>query len=257
MAYALITGASKGIGRAIAHELAKKGFHLLLVARSNELLLQASEELSSKHKVDVAYLSVDLSQKGAAHQVADWCLSKSPDLSILVNNAGYGLSGDLQRYPLQEHLDMMQVNMSVVVELSYLLLPQLRKQPQAYLLNIASSAAYQAVPYLGIYAASKAFVVNFSRSLRFELRNSSVSVTCISPGATDTAFTTRAGVGAKALKASAKLNMKAEAVAALAVNAMFEKKAETITGFINKLGAFFVWLLPKNLVEKTAAQIYE
>jgi len=152
---------------------------------------------------------------------------------------------------------MIQVNDRVPVELCSLFLPMLSKQSKGYILNIASSAAYQAVPGLGTYSASKAFILYFSRALHYELRNTNVSVTAVSPGGTATDFANRANVGKKAVRAGEKLNMTPEAVARLAVNAMYARKTEIITGFVNKLGAFFVWLLPKKLAEKTAASLYE
>ena len=152
---------------------------------------------------------------------------------------------------------MMQVNMNAVVELTYHFLPVLKQQPKAYIMNIASSAAYQAVPYLGLYAATKTFVLQFSRALHYELRNSSVSVTCISPGATDTDFANRAKVGPKALKAADKFNMTPVKVAAIAVDSMFSGKTEVVTGFINKLGAFITRILPKKVIENGAAKLYE
>lgn len=257
MSLALITGASKGIGKAIAFQLAAKGNNLLLVARNEQLLQSVAEEIKKVYPIAVDCFAIDLSQQGAAKKIFDWCQQKRYAVSILVNNAGYGLSGKFETYSLTDHLQMMQVNMNAVVELTHLFLPQLKRQPQAYILNIASSAAYQAVPYLSIYAASKAFVLQFSRGLNYELKNTPVSVTCISPGSTDTDFASRANVGDKGLKAAKKVNMTPEEVASIAVNAMYTKKSEVITGLINKLGAFFVWLLPKRLVENTAAKIYE
>jgi len=147
--------------------------------------------------------------------------------------------------------------MIVPVKLCKLFLPALRLQPKAYILNIASSAAYQAVPCLSLYAATKAFLLSFSRGLRQELRQSNVSVTCISPGSTDTDFSKRAQIGIKGLKAAEKINMTPEAVARIAVKSMFAGKTEVITGAINKLGAFLVWLSPKSLVERTAMKIYQ
>ena len=124
------------------------------------------------------------------------------------------------------------------------------------ILNIASSAAYQAVPGLSLYAASKAFVLSFSRGLQFELRNSTVTVTTVCPGGTDTDFANRAQLGPKAVKAGEKLNMQADEVAKMALDAMYAGKTELITGILNKLGAALVWLMPKKIVEKTAAGIY-
>ncbi|MFY7900098.1 MAG: SDR family NAD(P)-dependent oxidoreductase [Chitinophagaceae bacterium] len=256
MQYALITGASKGIGKEIAIELAKRGYHLLLVARSSNLLAELAGNIQQHYAVSVDYCAIDLAKTNAAKTLFNWCSEKNYSIHILVNNAGYGLSGLFSSYSIEEHQAMMQVNMQVPVELVHSFLPMLQKQNKAYILNIASSAAYQAVPGLSVYAASKAFILNFSRGLQYELRNTKVSVTAVSPGATDTDFPNRANVGEKALKTAEKVNMSAEEVAKIAVNAMFTKKTEVVAGFINQLGAFLVWLLPKKLAEKTAAGIY-
>lgn len=257
MSFALITGASKGIGKAIAENLAAKGYPLLLIARSEDLLQQVSEEIEAKAKVEVKYLAIDLSSITAAQKVFDWCLQNNFSISVLVNNAGYGLSGAFESYPLVQHVNMLQVNCTTLVQLTYLFLPTLKQQPKAYILNIASSAAYQAVPYLSLYAASKSLVLSFSRALRYELRKSSVSVTCVCPGATDTDFNTRAKIGAKAMKTAQKVMMTPDQVGKAAVDAMLNKKAEVITGAINKVGGFLTWLLPKKVLEGGAARLYE
>ena len=257
MHYALITGASKGIGKAMAHELASRKVNLLLVARSGSLLAELAETLVKQYGINAAFLAIDLSSPSAPMDIFKWVSSREFPVNILINNAGYGLSGDFASYTAEEHGEMMRVNMRAPVELTSLLLPLLRVQKAAYILNVASSAAYQAVPGLSVYAASKAFIVSFSRGLAHELRNTSISVTVVSPGGTDTDFANRAQVSEKAVKAGEKLNMTAEAVAKIAINAMFDRKKEVITGFVNKLGAFLVWVLPKRLVEATAAGIYE
>jgi uncharacterized protein len=257
MDYALITGASKGIGKAIAEELARRKFNLLLVARSGDLLQQVSNDLAARYGVNVDCVALDLSAPDAAQRVVDWCNSKQYSVGVLVNNAGYGLSGPFEKYSLADHLNMMQLNMATLVSLTRLLLPELRRQSKGYILNIASSAAYQAVPGLSLYAATKSFVLAFSRGLHQELHKSNVSVTCLSPGATDTDFPNRAQIGEKGMKAAQKLNMTPAAVASIGVKAMLAGRAEVITGFVNKLGAAMAWLLPKTLVERTAMKIYE
>lgn len=257
MQYALITGASKGIGRAITEELASRNHHILLVARSGTLLKELADELSGKYNIKADWLAIDLSAPGSPAGIVSWIKEKGYEVNILVNNAGYGLSGNFEQYSVEEHRAMMQVNMTVPLELTGMLLPELKKQPAGYILNIASSAAYQAVPGLTTYAATKSFLLSFSRGLQYELRKSNVSVTVVSPGGTDTDFANRAKVAGKAVKAGEKLNMTPKVVAKLAVNAMFARKTEIITGFVNKLGAFLVWLLPKKLAEKTAAGLYE
>lgn len=257
MAYALITGASKGIGLAIAEELARRKFDLLLVARSASLLQAIAQRLATTSGVKTDFLAIDLAETGAAQRVFDWCKTRQYDVQLLVNNAGYGLSGPFETHTLVEHIDMMQVNMTALVELSYLFLPQLRQQSRAYILNIGSSAAYQAVPGLSLYAASKGFVLQFSRGLRQELKRSPVSVTCVCPGATDTGFVERAQVGEKGRKAASQVNMTPQVVAQQAVEATLAGKAEVVTGLVNKFGKLMAWLLPKGPVEQIAGSIYE
>lgn len=256
MKYALITGASKGIGKAMAEILAAKKNNLLLIARSSDLLETLAQTLRSQYQIEVDWLSVDFTEVGAAYKIHQWCKERNYSIDILINNAGYGLSGPFEGYTAKEHTDMMQVNMNVLVELCSLFLPELKKAPKASILNIASSAAYQAVPGLSLYAASKTFVLSFSRGLHYELRHTNVRVTTVCPGGTETDFANRANLNDKARKAGAKLNMTAEKVAKMAIDAMYAGKTEKITGFINQLGAAFVWLLPKKLAEKTAAGIY-
>ena len=257
MSFALVTGASKGIGKSIALELASRKTDLLLVARNEELLRSLSENIRNEFSVKCHFLSLDLSAPNAPLQVFNWCRSNGYDVNILVNNAGYGLSGAFDKYSLEDHLNMMQLNMNVVVEMTYHCLPDLKKHPRAYILNIASSAAYQAVPFLSAYAASKSFVLQFSRGLHLELKGTTVSVTCVSPGATDTSFVDRANIGAKGLELAGKFNMQPAEVAKIAVNAMFKGKTEVITGFLNKVGAALAWLLPKKTIEKASAKIYQ
>lgn len=257
MAYALITGASKGIGLAIAEELARRKFDLILVARSESLLQDISSRLASTYSIKTDFLALDLAQAGAALRVVEWLQGKKYAIQMLVNNAGYGLSGPFVKHSLAEHLDMMQLNMTALVELTYLFLPQLQQQSKAYILNIGSSAAYQAVPGLSLYSASKVFVLQFSRGLRQELKRSAVSVTCVCPGSTDTAFVDRAQIGEKGRKAAKQVNMTPQEVARQAVEATLSGKAEVVTGMLNKLGKLMAWLMPKGIVEKTAGSIYD
>jgi short-subunit dehydrogenase len=257
MPFALITGASKGIGKAIARDLAARGYDLLLVARSEDLLKETASEIAAGSQVDCQWLALDLSGDQAAAKVYAYCKQHALPVSILVNNAGYGLSGPFEKYTAETHAEMLHLNIVTLVCLTRLFLPELRKQPAAYMLNIGSSAAYQAVPFLSAYAASKSFVLNFSRGLRGELKGTNVSVTCVCPGPTDTNFVNRANIGEKGQKAAARFNMSPEAVAHIAVDSLFKRKTEVITGGMNKLSAFFAWLLPKSLVEGIAKKLYD
>lgn len=257
MNYALITGASKGIGKSMAEELAKRGHAVLLIARSEDLLKELADQLSNQYKVSTAYFAIDLSDKNAATTIFDWCNTNHYSVDMLINNAGYGLNGLLEDYTLQEHLDMMQVNMNSVIELTYLFLPSLKKLPRAYIGNIASGAAYQAVPGLNVYAATKAFVLSFSRGLAYELRNTTVSVSCVCPGSTDTQFAQRANVvNEKAVKLAKKFNMDPVDVARIGVDGILAGKIEIVPGMVNKLAKVLSNILPDSLLEKSAAGIY-
>jgi short-subunit dehydrogenase len=257
MPFALITGASKGIGKSIAEELAARGYDLLLVARSKDLLAQVSEEINTATKRTCYWLALDLASDQAPREVYAWCQQNQYPVSVLVNNAGYGLSGPFEKYSSVETAEMLHLNIITLTTLTRLFLPDLLKQPAGYILNIGSSASYQAVPLLSAYAASKAYVLSFSRGLWQELRKTNVSVTCVCPGPTDTNFVNRANVGTKGQKAAERFNMKPQTVAHIAVESLFRRRPEVITGASNKLGAFFAWLLPKTVVEGIAKKLYD
>ena len=257
MPYALVTGASRGIGRALALELARRGFNVLLAARSEDQLEQVAVEVCRQHGREARVLALDLAQPGAAARLAEWALGQAADLAVVVNNAGYGLWGRFEELPLAQQHNMLQLNMHLPVELLHALLPVLRRQPRAFVLNVASTAAYQAVPTLTLYAASKAFLLSFSRGLRYELRDTAVSVTCLSPGATTTDFADRAGMNADLQATANKVSMTPEQVAEIGVRALLAGEAEVIPGALNKVSAKLTSLVPKSLTERIAAGIYE
>jgi short-subunit dehydrogenase len=258
MAFALVTGASKGIGKAISVELAKRKFDLILVARSQNLLQQLAVELSQQYQVTVKYLAIDLSAEDAISQILSFIEKENLALRILVNNAGYGLWGRFEKLSLKEQINMLRLNNENLVSLTYSLLPLLQKQNRSYILNVASTTAYQAIPYLSVYAASKAFVVSFSRGLAGELKGSGTSVTCLSPGSTDTNFMLVAGMNTpKLINSASKVSMQPDEVATQAVKALFNNQVEFIPGLINKITAYANNFLPKKLVEGIAANIYK
>jgi short-subunit dehydrogenase len=260
MSYALITGGSKGIGKAIAEGLAAKKYNILLVARSENLLKENAAELEKKFGVKTDFFVADISANDSAKKIADWCTSKNYDVSVLVNNAGYGLGGAFAKLSLDEQLNMMQLNMQSLVQLTYLMIPVLKKNhSQRYILNVASTAAHQAVPFLGVYSATKAFVLSFSRAIHHELKTEDISVSCLCPGPTDTYFMERAGMAnfKKAAKQAERMNMSPEAVAKIALHGLFGGKLEIIPGAVNKTGAFFSRILPKKLVENTLIGVYK
>lgn len=255
MAYALITGASKGIGKAFAENLASRKINLLLVARTDILLAELASDLKNKFGAEVHYLKSDLSKPGAAQRIFQWIEEEKFDVQILINNAGYALWGNFSELDLQEQNEMLAVNITTMVNLTHLLIPKLKKQKQSYILNVCSTASYQAVPTLTLYAAAKSFALLFSRGLRRELKNSSVSVSCISPGPTKTNFVERAKM-LHMQKLSDKMSMTPSSVAEIGIKGMFRKKAEIIPGFTNKISALSARLAPKSLVEKIAGGLY-
>ncbi len=259
MPYALITGASKGIGKELAISLAKRKYNLLLIARSENLLAELSKELQKKYGGSVYYKAIDLSSPDAAKEIVGWCNKGGYDINVLINNAGYGLHGAFEKLSLEEQLNMMALNMNAGVQLTYMILPILQKYSgKSYIMNIASTAAYQAVPYLAVYSATKSFVLSFTRALKQELKGSNVSVTCLSPGTVETHFMERAGMSKvqKIVKQADKFNMQADVVAEFGIKAMLQGKTEVIPGLANKVGAFSSRLLPKNMVEGVAKGLY-
>ncbi|GAB3231694.1 SDR family oxidoreductase [Hymenobacter seoulensis] len=240
----------------MALELARRGYNLLLAARSADQLEQVAAEARQLGR-QAQVLALDLAMPGAAVELATWASAQTQELAVLVNNAGYGLWGRFEELPLAQQHNMLQLNMHLPVELTHALLPALRRQPTAYILNVASTAAYQAVPTLTLYAASKAFLLSFSRGLRFELRDTSVSVTCLSPGATTTDFADRAGMNSELQAVANKVSMTPEQVAQFGIAAMLAGEAEVIPGALNKVSAALTSLVPKGLTERIAAGIYE
>jgi len=256
MRQAVVTGASKGLGKAFAHLLAAQGYDLLLVARSEKILSKEVEEISQKFGVKANALFLDLSNQDSVSSIIHWCEQNNFNPSVLINNAGYACWGYFDKIDLQQHQQMLQVNVNTLVNLTYGLLPLLKKNERSFILNVASTTAFQAVPTMTLYAASKTLVRSFSRGLRYELRNSNVSVTCLSPGPIATNFIEQAGMQVMQETAK-KFEMTAEAVAKSGLRAMFNKKAECVPGFLNYLNVKLSFILPDALLEKVAGNIYQ
>jgi len=257
MNYALVTGASKGIGKSIAEALAAKGKNLLLISRSEEALKELSHFINQRYNVQVDYLAIDLSHADSVAYISKWLITKQYSVDVLVNNAGYGLWGKFADRSIESHNEMLQLNMLTLVQLTYALLPELKKHPKSYVLNVASTAAYQAVPTLSLYAASKSFVLLFTRGIRLELQGTGVSVSCLCPGPTSTDFVERAGMSAAIKKKSDTFSMTSEEVAKIGVEGLYKGKAEIIPGLLNKIIVVFTAWLPKWVTEKIANDLYK
>jgi uncharacterized protein len=256
MPYALVTGSAKGIGSAIAAELAGKGYKLLLIDIDPEKLSETAGRLSKVHQMAVQTLHLDLSENGAVERIEEWTRPYHSELSVVVNNAGYGLNGAFEQLTIDEQLNIIDLNIKAQMRIAHAFIPVLRQFSRSYLLNVGSTTCYQSVPYLSVYAASKAFVISFTRGLRFELKDSPISVSCLIPGSTDTDFVNRARMGEHVRRTADRFNMTAQAVGKIAVRGLFREKAEIVPGFVNKLNALLPKFVPKSLTEKIAGNIY-
>ena len=188
MALALVTGASGGIGLALAEELASRRTNLVLTARSGEALDRVCLDLSGLHGVQATSISLDLSRPDASKALVPPCGERGLEPDILVNNAGFATYGKFHEQSLDVQLEMIRLNVSAVVELTGLLLPKMVERGQGYILNVASTAAFQPGPLMSAYYASKAFVLHFSEGLSNELEGTGVKVTALCPGPTESGF---------------------------------------------------------------------
>jgi uncharacterized protein len=188
MKTALITGASSGIGAAFARELAARKTDLILVARSQDKLQQLASQLQEKFQIRTDTIVQDLIQPGAARSLYDAVEQKGWTVDLLINNAGFGDYGAFADRELQRQVDMIQLNITALVELTYLFLPQMKQRGAGGIINVSSIAGFQPLPYMSVYAATKAFVLNFSEALWAENKDSGVRILALCPGATESNF---------------------------------------------------------------------
>lgn len=250
---ALITGASSGIGEALARLLAGEKTHLILAARRKEKLQALAAELSAAHGVRVDVLPADLSLPDEPLRVVAEVERLGLQVDLLVNNAGFGLVGPLADRVEADLAEMVQVNVSAVVRLTRLLLPGMLARKRGGILNLASTAAYQPGPTMAVYFASKAFVLSFSEALYAELAGTGVKVTCLCPGPTDTGFSDRSGIGETLLFRLGML--RADYVARAGLRALRRGQAICTPGFFNWLTATAVRLTPRPVVRFIAQRL--
>lgn len=186
--FTLITGASKGIGRELAIKSAKEGMNLILVARTEDKLKSLANELSGDYNIEAYYYAVDLIVEGAVEELYKWSLEKGIFVNMLINNAGFGLFGEFHNLDIKKQLEMIDLNIKVVVELTNYFLAMIKKAEQGYILNVGSMVGLHPVAYSSVYAASKSFVISFTESIREELKDYPIKVSCLCPGSTKTNF---------------------------------------------------------------------
>lgn len=248
---ALVTGASSGIGAAIARELATLGVDLVLTARRRDALEAVASTCKS---VRVEVVIADLGKTGAGRALWGAAIATGP-IDILINNAGFGYFRRFDEVDWARDAELVQLNMTSLVELTRCFVDSRKANPgQAHIVNIASTGAYQSVPNMALYAASKAFVRNFSEGLHDEHRGSPLTVTCICPGGTDTAFHAASGGGDYSWLANASTTS-AEFVAHAAISAMLRGKRTVVPGLFNKLSCFFVRFVTRRFASRLATQV--
>ena len=243
---ALVTGASGGIGEAFAHELAASGEDLVLVARSADRLEAVAQAIRQKTGRNVLTIAIDLEKPGAADLIRDRLGDEGARVRHLINNAGFGLSGDVIDLSRDGQIGMLDLNCRALLDLTLCFLPEIVAQ-KGGVLNVASIAGFTAGPGLAVYYASKAFVVSFTRALSFELTGSGARACAVCPGPTTTGFGARAGFkGSKAANLMSPLD--AAGVARLGLAGYRAGRVIVVPGLINRLSVLILRALPQALV---------
>lgn len=186
--YSLITGASSGIGECFARALAEQGRNVILVARSTGKLESLADELRAAHKILAEPIGMDLSEPGAGGRLAQLVGEHELAIDLLINNAGFGARGKFWELPLDKQSEMMRLQIEMLMELTFCLLPEMMERRQGGIINVSSMTAFQPIPYATVYAATKAFMNSFSMALREELKPYPMAVVTLCPGGTKTNF---------------------------------------------------------------------
>lgn len=250
--WALVTGASAGIGVALARELAAGGTNLVLTARRKDRLEELAKELSIKHGVMAEVFAADLADPGTPKEIFSFTQYRGFEIDLLINNAGFGRHGEFPSVETQRLLDMVQVNCSAVVHLTRLYLPQMMARRRGDVLILASTASFQAVPYISTYAATKAFDLLFAEGLAEEMRPYGIRVCALCPGSTESEF--HAVSGQENFQRRAET---AEKVARTGLKALAAGKSYVISGLGNYLGAHGERLVPRRFVTRIAGNMFK
>ncbi|MFH1469792.1 MAG: SDR family oxidoreductase [Pseudomonadota bacterium] len=251
--WAVVTGASSGLGDAFARQLAQRGLSVLLVARRRERLEALAAVLQAEHKVEVEVLAQDLGAPGAAEKVH--AAMGGRRVEVLVNNAGYGVQGPFREHDWAAHEAMLRVDILALTELTWRFARHMVAQGSGRILQVASIGAAQPTPWFAAYGAAKAYVLSFSEALDFELRGTGVTVTTISPGATDTEFAQRAGTEFKGM--ARRMLMTPAEVAAIGLRATFRGRRAVVPGWLNAFNTWFQRVIPRRVATWIAAKVLD
>jgi uncharacterized protein len=242
---ALVTGASSGLGVDFARNLAGRGCNLILVARREDRLHAVQQQISAAHGVEVTVISIDLGAPDAPQQLYDQIKQTGQTVDVLVNNAGFGLFGEFVDIPWEQEKSMLELDIVTVAHLTKLFLRDMLAQNFGYILQVASIGAYQPSPTYASYSAAKSFVLNFGEALNYELRNTNVSCTVVSPGVTATEFHQVAGQ--ELTWYQRRVLMKSADVAGLGIDSMLKHRSSVVPGWLNAVTIWSNRLIPRRL----------
>jgi short-subunit dehydrogenase len=255
MATALITGASSGLGEEFARQLARENYDLVLTARREDRLRTVAAEANKLGSSKVEVIASDLGQPDAAAKLHQQVAQRGIEIECLVNNAGFGTHGIFHKLPLDRELDEIDLNIKALVALTRLFLDGMVARQRGTIINVASTAAFQPVPYMATYAATKAFVLNFSEAVAHEVRRDGVKVMALCPGPTRTEFQAAAGVGTSSFPSFA--YMDAYTVVAQALASAKRGKAVRINGIINQVMAQSNRISPRSVTARIAGAMFK
>lgn len=250
--WSLVTGASAGIGKALAEELAAGGTHLILTARRRDRLQEIAWRLRSEFQIQAETFEADLSEPSAPQEIFNFTQKKGIVVDLLINNAGFGQFGELTTVDTQRLLDMVQVNCTAVLHLTRLFLPQMIARRRGDVLIVASTASFQAVPYISTYAATKVFDLYLAEGLAEEMKPHGIRVCALCPGTTESEFHEVAGHPSH----SKGRQETAAKVAKTGLRALAAGKSYVISGLGNYLGAHGERLVPRRFVTRIAANLF-
>ena len=244
MTTTLITGASSGIGEAFARKLAAQGHDLLLVARSEDKLIALCNELGLNHNVGAQYFVADLSEPDAPARLLAETQERNLEIDLLINNAGFGSMGEFAALDLDRELNMIDLNVRSLVELTHLFLQPMRDRKSGSIINVASTASFQPVPFMATYAATKAFVRSFSEALWEENRTYGIKVMALCPGVTETGFFE----ASRMKRPPGRIVQTSEDVVEVALRGLKRGKSAVISGWPNRLAVETERLAPRSLI---------
>jgi short-subunit dehydrogenase len=246
----LITGASSGIGAAFARKLSARGRNVLLVARSEDKLIALCNELGRLTSIRAQYLAIDLQEHDAGTQLFEETQKRELEIDMLINNAGFGSMGDFDKLDLNHELEMIELNVRAVVDLTHRFIGPMRDRKRGTIINVASTAGFQPVPYMATYAATKAFVLSFSEALWEENRLHGVHVMALCPGVTETNFFHASAIDRPPMRTI----QTAEEVVETALRALDRKKNLVVSGWTNWFTVEAQRFVPRSLVTKTVGK---